>query len=368
MPELSLVLGRPCPGLLKRSWRGRMDHGRAGHPAQSGPQRRASGTPGRHTLQLLSTRLPGRDTDLMPYKTLLENSFWRRRFGESHQTICRSARILEQFAKVTLRPKRKLCPKVLRLPGRGSGDLAGAKGGERDLSVTQRTTQQVQLVCERREWRRPPTTSAESGAGEGVLPEVTGGSRRWRVKRRSRPTSLSFTGSDVGPDGKYPPRTQKRTAAGCCTVQGGKAAWGQRAEPGEAVGCSQSGRRARATCARQVPFHPRGLSQAAGDRSVWPWSWTGGCGFSARLCAAELARKVALQLPGLGWPSRRPHDDNFSEWGLLWHQVLMQCSPRLGWGAEVNCGWRPGARVPIRGGGNFTGRRGGRSQASSTDL
>ena len=48
------------------------------------------------------------------------------------------------------------------------------------------------------------------GAGEGVLPEVTGGSGRWRVKRRSRPTSLSFTGSDVGPDGKYPPRTQKK--------------------------------------------------------------------------------------------------------------------------------------------------------------
>uniref|UniRef100_A0A8I5MZW7 Uncharacterized protein n=1 Tax=Papio anubis TaxID=9555 RepID=A0A8I5MZW7_PAPAN len=38
--------------------------------------------------------------------------------------------------------------------------------------------------------------------------------RREVEERRSRPTSLSFTGSDVGPGGKYPPRTQKRPAAG----------------------------------------------------------------------------------------------------------------------------------------------------------
>ncbi|XP_063554630.1 ras-related protein Rab-27A isoform X2 [Gorilla gorilla gorilla] len=38
--------------------------------------------------------------------------------------------------------------------------------------------------------------------------------RREVEERRSRPTSLSFTGSDVGPGGKYPPTTQKRPAAG----------------------------------------------------------------------------------------------------------------------------------------------------------
>lgn len=87
-------------------------------------------------------------------KTPLKSGFWRR-FGEGHQTIRRSALILKQFANVIpVSQNENNSLGFLRLPGKGSGDLAWAKGGERDLSVAQSTTLQVRRDPDPRARRR----------------------------------------------------------------------------------------------------------------------------------------------------------------------------------------------------------------------
>lgn len=91
--------------------------------------------------------------------------------------------------------------------------------------------------------------------------EVTGGGGRWREERRSRPTSLSFTGSDVGPDGKIPAKDPKKASSECSRRAGqDPAGTGERPSQVRA-----SGRRRRAgdvpAPAPQVPVHRPGLTR-----------------------------------------------------------------------------------------------------------
>lgn len=217
-PELSLAPARPGPSRIRRrSWRGGMEGGRAGRSARMWPPGEldqgapgagapwASGTLG-GTGFAAAAQDPyaSGDADRMPWKTPLEHGFWGEdiwrgspsrtpaahgswRFvsgppASQHEdnslslSLSRFHAFQERPVETRWRPTKR-AGAVPWLPGgprAGCGGTgSGARGGAR-------------LAPRRR--------------GAGVLPEVAGG---------PAPTSLSFTGSDVGPDGKYPPRTQK---------------------------------------------------------------------------------------------------------------------------------------------------------------
>lgn len=179
------------PSELLAGW---TDGGGAGRsarirPREPGPGSTCSrrilglGTPAGPLLTLLCTRgYYGGDTETMPWKTPLRTRLLGEIWRESPKHNSQLAGPRDVYKCDPCASTRKQFSKVSHFPGKGGGHLIWANeacvgGGSF-----------------RAHERSPAVGAARAAAGKaappsraGVLPEVTGGSGRWRVERRFRP-------------------------------------------------------------------------------------------------------------------------------------------------------------------------------------
>lgn len=225
-----------------------------------------------------------------------------------------SAPIPEQFVNVTpCVSKLKQSPKVLYLPGKGSGHPAGAKSGDRGLCAAHsRTLGRCGGAGVGARGGLPQSALAQLG-GPGA---PRGDRRKWEVEG----------GEEVPPPPRSPlrevmwgqtektrqgPKKDRQRVDTACRVKRGV---GSAGGAGEEVAAGGEGA-LRPWCPA-VYSHSAGLGEVAGKRRVGPWYGSGGCGFfSPRPWAAEPTAKTALHFPG---PQHRPHDDNRRGWGSAW--------------------------------------------------